>query len=72
MRTLVETIAAAMGTLAHVAALRRLSLGPFAANGMVTMEQVEAGRRIIRRLDALLLPVDAGLEGLPAVELSNG
>jgi tRNA pseudouridine55 synthase len=72
VRTLVETIAAQMGTLAHVVALRRLSLGPFAAADMVSMEQLEAVAGESRAaLDALLLPADEALVAFPALELTE-
>ena len=70
IRTLVETLAAAMGTLAHVAALRRTGLGPFAPMGMVTMETLEPLVEHRDALDRLLIPADMALEGFPAVELS--
>lgn len=70
IRTLVETIAAAMGTLAHVAALRRTALGPFAPEGMVTMEQLAALADDRAALDQLLQTADSALQGFPAVVLS--
>ena len=73
VRVLVEDLARAAGTLAHVTALRRLRTGPFDEAGMVTLEALEAragdGREA---LDALLLPPDAALPDLPAVELEAG
>ena len=71
VRTLIEDVAEAIGSLAHVSALRRLGVAPFEESGMVTMEQIEnraekghSGR------DALLLPADAAVSALPAVRLS--
>jgi len=71
VRTLVETLAARMGTLAHVAALRRTALGPFAGQSMVTMEQVDALRGDPDALDKLLIRADTALEGFPAIELTS-
>lgn len=71
IRTLVETIALAMGTLAHVVALRRTSLGPFPENRMVAIEQIERLAGDSSALEQLLLPVDAGLQALPAVKLNT-
>ena len=68
VRTLAEDYARACGTVGHVGSLRRLSLGPFrspAMHGLAELEQV-AGPAA---LDALLLPVDAALAGMPAVGL---
>lgn len=71
VRTLIEDIAEAIGSLAHVSALRRLGVAPFEESGMVTMEQVEdAAGQGCSRLDALLLPADAAVTALPAVRLS--
>lgn len=71
VRTLMEDIAEAIGSLAHVSALRRLGVAPFEESGMVTMEQVEdAADQGCSRLDALLLPADAAVTALPAVRLS--
>jgi len=70
VRTLVETIAEAMGTLAHVAALRRYSLGPFDSAAMVSMEDVEQVAESMADLDKLLLPADQALSSFPAVNLT--
>ncbi|TDJ43419.1 MAG: tRNA pseudouridine(55) synthase TruB [Gammaproteobacteria bacterium] len=70
IRTLVETLAEAMGTLAHVAALRRIALGPFATTSMVTLEQISALAEDRGALDKLLIPADTALERFPAVELT--
>ena len=46
IRVLAEELAAGLGTLGHLSALRRLWVEPFAAAPMVTLEQIEAlGRR---------------------------
>jgi tRNA pseudouridine55 synthase len=70
IRTLVETLATAMGTLAHIVALRRLALGPFEINGMVAMAELEGLAGNYPALDSLLLPVDAGLGSIASVKLS--
>ena len=71
IRTLIEDLAEACGSLAHVSALRRLCVGPFEESGLVTMEQIEAAAGDgFASLDALLLPADAAVSDLPAVELS--
>lgn len=73
IRSLAEDIGAVLGCGAHVIMLRRLSLGPFTAPVMVTLEQIEGvlaegGHAAI---DALLLPPWAGLADWPRVELSE-
>lgn len=72
VRTLVEDLATAMNTHAHVIALRRLQVGPF-DQAMFTeedlLQQQEAGGHAA--LDQLLLPPDAALKGWPEVELDR-
>ncbi|MYE48357.1 MAG: tRNA pseudouridine(55) synthase TruB [Gammaproteobacteria bacterium] len=71
VRTLIEDVAEAAGSLAHVSALRRLGVAPFEESGMVTMDRVEAvAAEGFSGLDALLLPADAAVPSLPAVRLS--
>jgi tRNA pseudouridine55 synthase len=70
VRTLVEDIARAAGTLGHVAALRRLSVEPFEEEGMHGFDALEAAAlEGTLALDRLLLPADAALEGWPAVRV---
>ena len=72
IRTLVEDIARAAGTLGHVAALRRLAVLPFREDGMVTMAQVEAAAaRDFRALSEILLPVDQAIGDWPCVHLTG-
>jgi tRNA pseudouridine55 synthase len=70
VRSLAEDLARALGTVGHVAHLRRTGLGPFTGQRMYTLEEIDeaAGRE---GLDALLLAVDAALPGLPAVQLRD-
>lgn len=70
VRTLVEDIARALGTVAHVIVLRRLGVGPYAEGRMYKLEELEAlAEQGMERLDELLLPVDSALEHWPSVEL---
>jgi tRNA pseudouridine55 synthase len=70
VRTLAEDIARALGTVGHIAALRRLAVQPFFSHTMVALETVaEAASRGAAALDALLLAPDAALPGMPAVEV---
>jgi tRNA pseudouridine55 synthase len=72
VRTLVEDLAALLGTLGHVTALRRLSVEPFTAARLVTVAEVEAAAEVGNAaLDKLLIPVDSALVVLPAVNLSR-
>lgn len=70
VRTLVEDIARALGTVAHVIVLRRLGVGPYAEGRMYKLEELEAlAEQGMERLDELLLPVDSALDHWPFVEL---
>lgn len=71
VRTLAEDICEALGTLGHVAELRRTAVGPFTDVDMVSIEQLEAmAVEGFEELDALLLPVDSGLMHWPEVRLN--
>ncbi|MEM6935195.1 MAG: tRNA pseudouridine(55) synthase TruB [Pseudomonadota bacterium] len=65
IRTLVEDLARALGTVAFCAELRRLWVGPFAERPMLTLEALEAQPQTER-----LLPVDFPLRWMPRVSLS--
>lgn len=76
VRTLVEDLASRLGTLAHVAALRRVAVEPFSGRPMVTIEELEsaAGRDAsadLGALDGLLQPLEAALPAWPAMYLDD-
>ncbi|HEX3846664.1 MAG TPA: tRNA pseudouridine(55) synthase TruB [Steroidobacteraceae bacterium] len=68
VRVLAEDLAARMGTIGHLAALRRLSVDPFGAVRQWTFEALEALDAPAR--SAALLPVDAALTGWRRYDLS--
>ena len=68
VRTLVEDIAKAAGTVAHVAALRRLSIEPFAEDAMRSFAALEAAAGE-GNLEGCLVAPDAALDDWPAVQL---
>jgi tRNA pseudouridine55 synthase len=68
IRVLAEDIAARLGTLGFVSALRRLSVAPFEHEPMETLESLEAGCR--SGAAVRLLPADLPLGHLPAVTLA--
>jgi len=71
VRTLAEDIGRALGSCAYVTQLQRLTVGPYTA-GMLSMEQLEAAaEQGEQQLDALLLPVDSGIEHFPRVVLDD-
>jgi tRNA pseudouridine55 synthase len=72
IRTLVEDIAASVGTLAHVIALRRLAVVPFSASDLVCFDEIEAASEHgLDALDAFLRPVDDVIADWPAVYLNR-
>lgn len=73
IRTLAEDLGRALGVPAHVAALRRTHSGPFALDGAVTLEELEAiaGADGVAGLDALLTDSEVAVADLPRVELTE-
>lgn len=73
VRALARDLAHALGTCGHVAALRRTAVGPFGEQIAVKIDELpsagsdpeSAGKR------SFLLPVAAGLAGLPALSISR-
>ncbi|EMI49285.1 MULTISPECIES: tRNA pseudouridine(55) synthase TruB [Stenotrophomonas] len=74
IRSLARDLGERLGCGAHISALRRLWVEPFRAPAMVTLDQLramaEAGDEA--GMDALLLPLAAGLAGYPRVDLDAG
>jgi tRNA pseudouridine55 synthase len=70
IRVLAEDLAAQLGTIAHLATLRRLGVAPFGAEPQWGFEALEAMTPAQRQ--ELLLPVDAALTGWPRLDLSAG
>lgn len=72
IRSLAEDIGKELGCGAHVVMLRRLALGPFHADSMISLERLdETSPSGIEALDSLLLPAWAGLADWPRVSLSE-
>ncbi len=65
VRALARDLCEALGTRGHVASLRRAAVGSFTEATAITIEAIEAAAD----RDGLLLPVAAGLSGLPEVRL---
>jgi tRNA pseudouridine55 synthase len=72
VRSLVADLGEALGCGAHVEALRRIWAEPFREPRMWTLDEIEAlagaGPNDLR---AAMLPLEAGLAGVPAVELDE-
>lgn len=70
IRVLAEDLAARIGTIAHLAALRRLGVEPFGAEPQWSIDALEALSPAQRQL--ALLPVDAALTHWRRLDLSAG
>jgi tRNA pseudouridine55 synthase len=70
IRTLAEDIATALGSCAHLVALRRVVVEPFETFPMVTLEQLQEAREQ-DGLQDFLMPIDAGLPDWPRVDLDS-
>jgi len=72
IRTLAEDIGSALGTVAHLRALRRTRVAPFGIEGAHALEELERrARGGTRALDAVLLAMDLALPQLAAVQFSR-
>ncbi len=66
IRSLARDIARAVGTVGHVAMLRRTKAGPFSLEQAISLDKLaEMGQT--RGLDDILLPLTAGLDDIPAL-----
>jgi len=77
IRTIVDDLGELLGCGAHVSMLRRVSVGSYPRDKMVTVEQLEAllnkakDEKILPStyLDEILLPMETALEGVPKVSV---
>ena len=68
IRSLARDIAHALGTVGHVTFLRRTQAGPFTETRAISLDMLEEiGNGA--RLEDHLLPLEAGLDGIPALTL---
>ena len=70
VRVLAEDIGEALGCGAHLAALRRTGTGGFSVDQALTVEKLEAMDDGAR--DGALLPAEALVAGMPALEVAAG
>jgi len=73
IRTLVEDIAEALGTLAHVTSLRRTKVGDFDLKNSVSLDKLEEtlAESGFTGIDEILLPSDTAIESWPGLNLST-
>jgi len=69
VRTLAEDIASALGTVGHLAALRRTGSGGFRVEDGVTLDALD--RMTLEERRSKLLPLEGLLAGLPRAELDG-
>ncbi|WGH79804.1 tRNA pseudouridine(55) synthase TruB [Jannaschia ovalis] len=70
VRAIARDLGRALGCLGHVAWLRRTWSGPFRAEDGIAFAEIEALART-PDLEARLLPLEAGLEGLPMLPVTE-
>ena len=71
MRSLARDLAAACGTLGHVAALRRLRVGPFTEGQAISLDKCTGAEDTAPASPDLLLPVLTALADIPALALTE-
>ncbi len=70
MRSLARDIARAVGGVGHVAALRRLAVGPFDEKDAISLDELESIGLIAAR-EEKLLPVETALDDIPALVVTD-
>ena len=71
IRSLARDIALALGTVGHVTMLRRTRAGPFDLAQAISLDKLAAAaKESALEAAALLLPLEAGLDGIPALSLT--
>ena len=70
MRSLARDMAVALGTVGHVAALRRTRVGPFGEELAISLDKLEELGHSAALLDRLL-PVETALDDIPALALTE-
>jgi tRNA pseudouridine55 synthase len=70
MRSLARDLAAACGALGHIAALRRLRVGPFTEADAITLDKAMPAEDTARSSPDLLLPIATALADIPALALT--
>ena len=73
IRALARDLGEAVGSGAYLGALTRTASGPFGLDGAIPLERVrEAASEGPDVLGSLLLPIDAGLDALPELVVTDG
>ncbi len=70
IRSLARDIARALGTVGHVTYLRRTKAGPFTESGAISLDKLNEIANGAQ-LNDLILPLEAGLDDIPALNLTQ-
>lgn len=70
MRSLARDLARALGTVGHIAALRRLRVGPFREEHAIPLDRIAGSGDTPPPPPDLLLPVETALADIPALALT--
>ena len=70
IRALARDLGAGLGTLAHIAELRRLSVGRFTESQAIALDSIAQGGHIATDC-GFLLPIETGLDDIPAFVLTG-
>ncbi|WP_368911631.1 tRNA pseudouridine(55) synthase TruB [Taklimakanibacter deserti] len=74
IRSLARDLAEALGTVGHVARLRRTQVGPFTENDMISLEKLEELRHKApgdNAMEGVLRPIETVLDGIPALAVKD-
>ncbi|MGF7150584.1 tRNA pseudouridine55 synthase [Sphingomonas zeicaulis] len=69
IRSLARDIAQALDTVGHVTMLRRTKAGPFGLKSAISLDMLDESA-MARRLEEVTLPLTAGLDGIPALDVT--
>jgi tRNA pseudouridine55 synthase len=74
IRALARDMARALGTFGHIAALRRMAVGPFTEDQMIPLEKLEEMRHKapgVNAMEGVLRPLETALDGIPALAVRD-
>jgi tRNA pseudouridine55 synthase len=74
IRSLARDLAEAVGTVGHVARLRRIAVGPFGEKDMISLEKLEELRHKApggNAMEGVLRPLETVLDGIPALAVKD-
>jgi len=74
IRSLARDLALALGTVGHVASLRRTQVGPFGEKDMISLEKLDDLRHKAagdNAMEGVLRPIETVLDGIPALAVKD-